>query len=82
MQVNQVNSTKKSTQRRVKNTKSNTSRVQITLTTDEFGLFKNETETETASESILPDIIEQEITISEIDHFETEEEVVGIDWLK
>lgn len=47
---------------------------------DGFGLFK--TETEIASESILPDVVEQEITISEIDHFETEEEVVGIDWLK
>lgn len=47
---------------------------------DGYALFKNETEI--ASDSILPDIVEQEITISEIDHFETEEEVVGIDWLK
>lgn len=79
--MNQVSSTKKSTQRRVRNTKSSSSsRVQIAVNEDGYALFKNETEM--ASDSILPDVVEQEITISEIDHFETEEEVVGIDWLK
>lgn len=80
--MNHVSSTKKSTQRRVRNAKSTSSstRVQITVNDDGYALFKNETEM--ASDSILPDVVEQEITISEIDHFETEEEVVGIDWLK
>lgn len=78
--MNQVSSTKKSSQRRVRSTKSNPNRIQIAVNEDGYALFKNETEI--ASDSILPDIVEQEITISEIDHFETEEEVVGIDWLK
>lgn len=78
--MNQVSSTKKSTQRRVRPAKPNSNRMQIAVHEDDYALFKNETEM--ASESILPDVVEQEITISEIDHFETEEEVVGIDWLK
>lgn len=75
VQVNQVGTAKKATQR-PRNTKPKpATRISLNDVVDSFELFKDETEI--ASESILPDVVEQEVTIN----FETEE-VVEIDWLK
>ncbi|XP_055313583.1 zinc finger protein 3 homolog isoform X2 [Sitodiplosis mosellana] len=66
------NSGKKSQAKRTKKVK------QIEILEDD-----DERELEAAGQSILPNMVEQEITISEIEHFDNEEEVVEMDdWLK
>lgn len=71
VQVDTTQSKKKQTTRRKKKEKSTT-------------VVKSEIPVEIDDEvdPLLLDVVEQEVTISEIDHFEAEEEVVDIDWYK
>ncbi|XP_031634575.1 zinc finger protein 436 [Contarinia nasturtii] len=70
--VDDSNTGKKSQSKRTKKVK------QIPIIEEDDG-----SELEVAGQSILPNMVEQEITISEIEHFDNEEEVVEMDdWLE
>ena len=62
-----------------KSEKFTASQVDFDITKTEISI-EDEQELEAAGQSIMPGIVEQEITISEIASYENEEEVVGMDW--